>query len=104
MIPETDSIRIVIPVKKYTESTIIIPVGNVFNDKKIKTFPQKVEITYRVSLDNYKKVKSKMFTVVADSIGNGLVEGKLIVKVKNAPDFIEVTRVFPEEVEYIFLR
>lgn len=104
VIPETDSIRIVIPVKKYTESTIIIPVGNVFNDKKIKTFPQKVEITYRVSLDNYKKVKSKMFTVVADSIGNGLVEGKLIVKVKNAPDFIEVTRVFPEEVEYIFLR
>ncbi len=89
-----------LPVSQFTESSIDIPIsGNNTDEKKIKYFPDKVTVKYTVALSDYKKVKPDMFTVEvlpAQSSNN-----KRTVTVSHKPDFINISKVIPETVEYI---
>ncbi|MEA3504239.1 MAG: hypothetical protein U9R32_03480 [Bacteroidota bacterium] len=104
VMPDIDSVKVYIPIEKYTEATMLIPISRVYGNKTIKTFPRKVELTYKVSLKNYKKVKENMFDVAINIDQKQTLGHKLSVVINEAPDFVEVTRISPEEVEYIFLR
>ena len=62
----TEKIKISIPVEKFTETEIEVPVTTLNNTGKIKFFPEKVKITYQVALKDFKKVSREMFEAMAD--------------------------------------
>ena len=99
-------VEITIPVAEYTESYFDIPVRiNNSGDHTIKTFPESVRIVYLVALKDYNKVSAEMFSCVAD-FGNINIETehKVRVRVLNVPSYVKVTRIEPDEVEYIILK
>ncbi len=100
---EEDKVMIKIPAEKYTESQVSIPIhAKTPRDTELKTFPEKVTITYRVSHADYEKVNSSLFRAVV----NYKPESSqfLPVEIVHAPGYVEITEVEPQEIEYIFLQ
>jgi hypothetical protein len=100
--PEKVSVKI--PVGKFTESTISVPVAveNVPKRLSVKTFPDHVSITYFVPFSQYEKVSAELFSVTVDY--NDIAKEKktkLKVRISKSPDFVNVVKVSPEKVEYI---
>jgi hypothetical protein len=89
-----------IPVEKFTESTIELPVEvlNLPEQFTIKTFPEKVKITYLVGLSNYKKVNEDQFSLLAYYNEN---EASLKLKLVKFPDVVRNPRIENDKVEYI---
>jgi hypothetical protein len=91
-------------VEKFTEGSAEVPVSiiNLPNGLQVKIFPSRVNVKYQVALSKYDKVKSDMFTVVADASettsGNG---DKLAVKVISSPTFVRSVSLQPEKVDFI---
>ena len=55
-------VELFIPVEEYTETSIEVPVIYInTGGLRVKTYPDKVKITYLVSLKNFKRVNSEMF-------------------------------------------
>ncbi len=103
----TDSIYVVVPVEKYTEASVEVPVKiiNNPNNVTVRTFPDKVQIIYLVALKDYKKVDNSMFFVEADYAE--IVDdpdSKIKVNISEKPDLVDITRVIPESVEYIIIK
>lgn len=97
------NVLITIPVEKFTESTISLPIEfiNKSADYSVKTFPAQIEITYLVGLSNYDLVKKNKFRAVVDLEQLKKEPSGLQVKVTKSPDFIKITRQSPTMVEYI---
>jgi len=100
-------INIFIPVQKFTEASIELPIVVVNNtlNYSVKMFPEKINLTYLVSLDNYKNVKSSMFSATVD-ISNTLISKskKLKVNITKHPSFVKIKQIDPEKIEYILLK
>jgi hypothetical protein len=100
----TDKITCFVPVEKFTEETVIIPVTLINNTKgkSVRIFPDKVEITYLVSLNDYNKVNSSMFSAIADYKDMKSNENNRIkVKIRDKPGIVKITRIKPDKVEFI---
>lgn len=101
----TDKINVKIPVENYTESSIDLPIIQVGDSiRKIKTFPAKVTITYMVALKDFDRVDKSMFLAGVDCSKINAVNKILNVKLLRQADFVKVTEIFPENVEYIILK
>ncbi len=98
---EPDYVKAFIPVDKYTESTIEIPVivKNAPPKYNIKSLPEKVKIIYLVGLRDYKKVKPEMFTVFVDY--TKAKDFMIKVEISEKPEFVKVSKIVPEKIEYI---
>lgn len=96
-------VEVGITVDKFTESTIKIPIVNTVKDYKIKTYPDFVTVTYLVTLDNYKRVSEEMFSasVNFEEKDNS---NRLKVYLLHTPSFVKITKIDPEEVEYLLLK
>lgn len=98
-----EEVEITLTVEKYTESTIKIPIVNTAKDYKIKTYPDFVVVTYLVSLENFNRVTEEMFTASVDFVENSS-SNRLKVNLLHTPSFIKITKIEPEEVEYLLLK
>ena len=101
---DASEVRVTIPVEKYTEGSLEIPVHviNLRQGYNIKTFPPKATIRYHVSLSNYNKVNADMFNAIADA--SGLPDkGRQPLKITllGTPDFAKIISVEPDRVDYI---
>jgi hypothetical protein len=96
-----DYVKVYIPVEKYTESSVDVPVivENAPSGYRIKTLPEKVQITFLVGLQDYKNVKPEMFTVTAKY--NESKELTMKAELTKQPDFVKVSKISPEKVEFI---
>jgi YbbR domain-containing protein len=99
-----DHITVLIPVEKFTEGSMEIPVHaiNVQSGFTLKTFPDKVKVLYRVSLSKYNEVRPEMFDAVVDA--SGLPDEhtrQLKVKLETIPYFIRTVTIEPEKTDYI---
>ena len=101
VLPKEVAIRL--SVEKYTESTIKIPIVNTVEKYKIKTYPDFVIVTYLVTLENFKRVNEEMFTASVDFVENSS-SNRLKVNLTHTPSFIKITKIDPEEVEYLLLK
>ncbi len=103
---EPEIVKVSIPVTKFTESSLEVPIEIInSNNLKIKAFPEKVKITYTVSLENYKEIEPGLIRAVVDySTTASSVEAKLKVKIDQAPPFIYIKSIEPEKVEYIIIK
>jgi hypothetical protein len=102
-----ESVSIYVPVDKYTESKVEIPVKVYDNEKIIqaKTFPENITITYVVPLSKYTKMNAGKFTAAADiSKATSVNAKKLKVEITKQPDFVKILKIEPEKIEYILLK
>ena len=103
---ETRSVRFIVPVEKYTEGSMEIPlqVINAKSNQRLKIFPDKVTVSYLVALSNYEKVTTHQFNAIVDAgqIGHGST--KLDVQLKKNPDFVKNAIIKPGKVEYLILK
>lgn len=103
-----NSVNLIIDVEKYTEASSEVFVNVLStnkNENAFKLFPEKVKITYVVALKDFKRIDNKMFFVNAIFENDNLTDNKkLRLEVANAPDFVKITKISPEKVEYIILK
>lgn len=99
-----NEILISIPVAKYTEGSIELPIITIdsLSEFKIKTYPDKVLVTYLVALNDFKRVNVDMFQLGVYYKSNELSANKTLkVEILHQPPFVEVVKIDPERVEYI---
>jgi hypothetical protein len=98
------SVQMIIPVEAYTESSIELPIHLITGDSgiNIKTFPGKITLTYQVAVKDYNKVSADMFHMsVYYDPENDMEKTFLRVRAEKSPDFIKISRIQPDKVEFI---
>jgi hypothetical protein len=95
-----------VPVEKFTEAELEVPVGLVnSNGQQVKVFPDKVKVFYTVALKDYTKVEPGMIVASADiSTPNLTEDGKVRVNIESYPPYISINKVEPEKVEFIIIK
>ncbi|HSG67186.1 MAG TPA: CdaR family protein, partial [Bacteroidales bacterium] len=99
-----NQVNVIIPVEKYTESTIEIPIAGLTTEAEstIRTFPEMVQITYQVAIKDFNLVRNDMFLATAafDPVRD---KGKNFIKVSidRSPEFVRIVRVQPDKVEFL---
>ncbi len=96
-----EKVTIKIPVEQYTEKLITLPI-HVKNEGvlKIKTFPDEVELVLLVPISKYEMVNEtniRAYVVFEDKISPAQLE----IKIEGLPEFYEISRIKPKQVEYI---
>lgn len=93
-----------IPVEKYTEAEIMLPVTlkNVPFGFVVKTFPPQIKVKYNVALTNYDLIKPDQFVVEAnlsevDDISNNRIKVKLVKQ----PEYVSKVKIINPQVEFI---
>jgi YbbR domain-containing protein len=98
------SIRVHIPVSEFTEKTVEVPVKLINNKNyyNVKIFPQKVKITFTVSLGRYSETDEHSFEAVVD-LDEWQLHGynQLPVKVTVFPPFCKLVSVDPQNLDFI---
>jgi hypothetical protein len=97
------TVQVTIPVQKFTEESVevIIKLSVPLPGKNIKLFPDKAVVSCIVSMKDYKKLDSRLFTVSAE-LSN--LDNLYHLTVITAPDYVRNVKVTPEKVEYLVLR
>ena len=97
------TVQVTIPIQKFTEESVevIIKLINPLPGKNIKLFPDKAVVSCIVSMKDYKKLDSRLFTVNAE-LSNS--DNLYHLTVTTAPDYVRNVKVTPEKVEYLVLR
>ena len=88
----------------YSEKSVEVPVMgiNFPNDKTLRTFPSKVQVTFQVGLSQFKHVTEEDFKVVVDYNtleGNG--NEKCRLHLLESPANVTHVRISPKEIDYI---
>lgn len=99
-----NAVNITFPVDIYTEKTLEVPLRgiNFPADKTLRTFPSKVQITFQVGMNNFRKIKASDFIILV-SYEELLKSGsdKYTVKLKSIPDGVYQIRIVPEQVDFL---
>lgn len=90
--------------ERFTESTIEVSVSSFDGDAIVKTFPEKVKITFLVSLSNFKRIDPELFNAVIKIPAQTGGKEKALVMLNRLPEFVEVTKIEPAEVDFLVLK
>jgi hypothetical protein len=105
LILSADSVEIIIPVEKFTEETIKVPLDvNGISRNKIRLFPEHGSITYHVALKDFEKINNSMFKAEVDIDKNFRNKQKLKVNITQSPSNVKITQIEPENVEFLILK
>lgn len=98
----SDSIDLFIPIEKFTENVISMPIVIRNVDKgTIKLFPENVEVTYLIALKDYSNFQTDMLSlgIIFDQSKN-----RQTIEVFHQPSIIRITNIEPETLEYIIIK
>ena len=96
--------HLTIPVEKFTEETMEVPVTPIDVPKgyAMKTFPDKITVRYLVTLNRYNAVTPNSFEAVVDGTKADELKGsKMNVKLSKIPSFVKSVTVDPERIDFI---
>jgi len=99
-----DNVEVYLDVEEFTEAEVEVPIETIKDVMEItlRTFPDKVKITYLVALKDYKRVEPAMFSAYVNyKSSSGNKSSKLKVHIKQNPKFTKITKIQPEKVEFI---
>jgi len=100
-------VRVTIPVDKYTQAEHYLPVVtlNLPDSLQLKTFPERIRISYNITLSNYSTMDSELIMPHIDyrDISGNRAE-KLRLFLVDTPDMIRAVKFSPEKVEYLLSR
>jgi YbbR domain-containing protein len=98
------TVQVTVPVDEYTEKTMEIPVKLIDNNEffNVKVFPQKVKVTFTVSLNRYAEIDEDLFEAQADfDLWKLYGYNSLPVKITHMPSFCKIVRVEPANIDFI---
>lgn len=101
-IPET--VHITASVDYYTDKTVEVPITglNFPADKRLKTFPSKVKITFRVGTARFRYYNEDNFVLAPtyeELLGNA--SERYTLHLRSIPEGVSNVRISPSEVEYL---
>jgi len=102
-----DKVKISIPVEKYTEASVSIPVKymNLPDSLEMKLFPREIRLTCKVGLSDYDNVAEHSFTAMVDYLEiEKNLGSKLQVELTTIPEYVQSVNFHPKSVEYIIER
>jgi len=91
-------------VDMYSEKTVEVPVKGIHfpEDKILRTFPSKVQVTFQIGLRQFKDVNAEDFEVVVDyDVLREEKSEKCKPVLLEAPSNVNYIRVNPQEIDYI---
>lgn len=97
-------VKLLIPVDKFTELSYLVDINhmNVPDSLVLKTFPNSVRITCRVTLSYYDKVSPELFEPYVDYNDiETLISSKLKVLIRDVPEYIHSLTLYPSSVEFL---
>ncbi len=98
------SVQVTVPVDEFTEKTLFIPVKLINNNNydNVKIFPQKVKITFMVSLTHYSEIDEDFFEATVDlNLWRNQGYKTLPVVVSKLPQFCKLVKIEPANVDFI---
>jgi YbbR domain-containing protein len=94
----------VIPIEKYTESTVECKIQSSNNPEfELKTFPNTVKITYFVGLSKYKSIADSSFKISVD-LSKNITENRAPIVITQMPKYVKVIKITPEIIEFIKIK
>lgn len=101
---EPDRVVVTFPVKPYTEGemTLRIRAVNVPVGYKVRFFPSKVKVRYRVSVDDYPRLSESDFSITADMAHTDPSSRIVYPKAVSFAPFVGQVTIVPERVEYLY--
>lgn len=101
--PEQVSIKV--RVGYYTEKTVQVPVLglNFPADKKLRTFPAKAYITFRVESGRFHQITSEDFVLATtyEELLRNAADSRLLLHLKTVPEGVSDVRISPQDVDYL---
>jgi hypothetical protein len=95
-------VELTIHAEQFTEATIELQVETEQNNIRVKTFPERVKVTYLVALKNYNRIDKGMFRAIV-SIPQDQNISQVPVNIVAKPSFTEITKIEPGQVEFLVL-
>ncbi len=98
------TVQVNIPVDEFTEKTLFIPVSliNNHNYDDVKIFPQKVKITFMVSLSRYAETDEDFFEATANlDLWRNQGYKVLPVAVSKMPVYCKLVKIEPANIDFI---
>lgn len=93
-------------VEKFTEGTLKVPINiiNVPEGTSLKYFPNEVNVSYYVSLSNYKMIQSKDFRVICDFTKSIKNKALLIPELAQFPNRVKNVKINQQRIEFIIIK
>ena len=101
---QTDKVTVTVPVEKYTEKSLNIPIeaDNLPENYDLKTFPGNIKLSCWVGISNYDKLVPYMFRATVDfNTLSPNPQNKLKITLIKYPHNIQNIRFYPKSVDYI---
>ena len=98
-------VDIYIPIEEYTERTFEIPITAIHVPSKldVKFFPSRANVTFSVTLEEYKKIAAEDFAIELDYRKFHTNEdGRVTLELTKIPSTIINPRISPASVEFLF--
>ncbi len=101
----SEKIKIYLPIERYTETSVIVPIQFRANDTSIhaRLYPEKVEVVLDIAMKDYKKINPNMFLaeVVYDK---EISQNILPVFLSHFPSFVRIKKINPENVQFVIIK
>ncbi len=102
---EPDRVKVTIPVERYTEGRVEVPVevlneDNLPENTILKTSPPRITITYRVGLSHFNKIVPNQFRAVVD-FDTIQKNNRLRIKIVRSPDAVIYMTLSQYSVDYV---
>jgi len=92
-------------VERFTESTMDIDVDVSTLHKKIRTFPSKITVHFKVAQKDFSNIQASQFKIIPETKNINLNEVKrLHLKLVEKPDFIRDEWISPADVEFLIIK
>ncbi|MCB9359822.1 MAG: hypothetical protein H6587_10605 [Flavobacteriales bacterium] len=100
---DLSKVIVFIPVEKFTESSISIPIDyiNVPDSIELKAIPNEVQLKFMIPLSKISNITESRFNVNVDYLKINEKYGKLKVSLTKYPDYLKSITIKPSKVEYI---
>ncbi|MBI4648100.1 MAG: hypothetical protein HY738_16320 [Bacteroidia bacterium] len=99
-----NKVTVEIPVEKYTEASMKIPIEaiNQPDNIQLQVIPQEITVNYFVCLSYYERISPDDFTAIIDySSINNSIGNRLDVKLIKFPEFIANIKYKPKSIDYL---
>lgn len=102
---DPDAVNVVVSVGYYTEKTVQVSVIglNFPAEKRLRTFPAQVAVTFRVESGRYHQITAEDFVLATtyEELLTNPEESKLPLHLKSTPEGVSDVRISPAEVDYL---
>ena len=101
----TDYVRIHLPVEKYTEMRVVVPLDFKAQDTplQVRLYPESVEILLDVALKDYKTINEDIFAAEVRYDGD-VTKNMLPVQISKFPSNVRIKKIKPEQIQYVIIK